>query len=339
MSRTKQERDLDKFLSSEGFKYEPTGVEALPVQDEPEGQAPTDVAPNQEESVVEAPVTDPVQPPQPEKPVQEDKHNWEKRKQDAQAAQRQLSEERNKLALEKRDLEAVRAKAQQDKEEIEALLRELREAKENVKPTKSQQQPSEPNDEEEDDEIKQFVDEYPDLAKVVERLSQRSARRVAKPILDKASIIDDLQRKLKEREAQTEQDQAKAAENSFFMEILNKHEDAFEIVQTPEFQNWIQRKPPVYRDIIDNTTRYSPQDAIMVLDEYRGQKPKPTRPDEGDMAVSVRRSQPPMAHGGDDEGDVFTEEEMANLGVIANSYRTPEQRRKFDEKLARTLTQ
>lgn len=333
MPKDKNERELDKFLTEQGFKVEGDGVSELPQEVPNEEAAPENSAPQPEgEQQVQEATPENAPPPKPDDP----KHNWEKREQDAKAAQRLLSEERSKLALEKRALEESREKAQKDREELEALLREIRAAREETPQPKPQSQVNEPEDED-DADIKQFVDEYPDLAKVVEKLSKRSAKRVAKPLLEKQAELDELRRQVRESQTKSEEDTLREKQERLFMTILEEHPDAFDLVNTPDFKQWISKQPPVFSDIIDNTTNYTADDAIGILNLYRSHKPLPARPSEGDMGVAVRKTTPPVNVGNDN--DIFTDLEMENLSLVANNYRTPEQRRKFDEKLARTLNQ
>lgn len=237
------------------------------------------------------------QPATPE-PVKspDEKHDWEKRKADAQAAQRALSKTQAELKERERAIES-RLNALDEKErkldELLVKLEQDRAPKQTVNQTGS-----------EDDEIMQtLAEEYPDLFKAVNAAINRSVAPLAKSMEEERADRIRRDKEAKERAAADEEQKSKDRAERVINKVIEKHKDAVDVVASEEFIEWMDTLSPgirkAYAHIIEYTYQYEPEDAISILDAFKKTlKPDPTNSRIPDSSPSKRPAGSPEAQPG-----------------------------------------
>lgn len=104
------------------------------------------------------------------------------------------------------------------------------------------------------DDLKAWMDKYPDVAKIVETIAIQKARETNKEIETKFESLTKEQQKVAEERAEAM--------------LLKAHPDFFEIADTDEFHEWLEKQVKPFQDAIyDNKTDY--QTAISVVDYFK----------------------------------------------------------------------
>lgn len=285
-----------------------------------------------------SPPDDSVPPPVPPVPAPkspEEKHDWEKRKADAQAEQRALSKLQSEIKERERALDS-RIKALDEKErKLDALVAKL----------EKQEPPPPPSMKEGESEILQALKaDYPDLYQAMSEMLERSITPVAKTVEEERA---ERKRKEEEREAKAKTEaERKATENAdkVISAVLEKHPDAFEVVEGPAFLEWLNKFPPAlrqtYAEIIEHTADYTPADAIEILDVFKKTitpAPEPPRRTPVDSGPSLRQSQPPPPAGVVLEP--FTLEELGSLDKMMRTAKNADERAMLKKRLEITYNQ
>lgn len=248
-----------------------------------------------------------------------DGHDWEKRKADAQAAQRALSAQARELDEKKRDVEALLA-------DLDLKTEELKRLQANTQPKIDDTPSDEPDP----------LEDYPELSQAVDAKTQA---------LIKKAIQAEKDREKAEREAaesQTKAEEAKA--KKILDEVFEAHPDAAEVVNSKEFQDWLNSLHPrlskEYRDYIQRTTLYSAKDAIDVLDEFKAFKPSKQTKVDSDLDIPIPPSGQVPNGGPSGKGlRVLTREEMASIHTLIRNAKTQEERKLWMDRLHYTFAQ
>lgn len=208
------------------------------------------------------------QPPAPD-PAPEDpnaRHDWKKRMEDAQAAQRELERTRQEIRHESENLARLKA-------ENEALLTQLRTAQ--APPTAPAQPaaPASPAGE----KIAALKAAYPELAEGLEELTRSLITNEVDPHL---KTIEELRTKQNEAVRLAEEQAATARVHAIGNAVLEVHKDAGQLYNAPEFRTYIEALPPAFRRvahdaIYENTAAYQPEDIIRILDGYKASRNTP----------------------------------------------------------------
>lgn len=154
-------------------------------------------------------------------------------------------------------------------------------------------------------EIAQWVKQYPDVAAIVKGLAGREAQ-------EQASVLDARLKQLEEMQSTIEEQKAEAA-------LLKYHPDYKEIVETDQFYNWVEEQPKGIQDsVFDNTDAKA---VARVLDLYKlDNNIKKASPDKNAaMAVTTRTRATPKE---DDKSNWFSESQISKMSdkdFIANA--------------------
>ncbi len=310
---------LRKLESELGLTDTPTPVPDPDPQQDPNSEDPVaDPVPDPgqeppaDDPQPEPPAGDPEPvvdtPPTPSKKPGE--HDWAKREADAKEAQRKLSVERNKLDQTIRDMEA-RAKAQEEQQKrINDMLAQIDAKLAAPTPTPAFEMPKfEP-----DEDIAALERDLPEVSK----LTDAKTKQLLTPLLQKLEAMEKKERDRDVLAAKAEEDR-KLAEGqrqaeALMGEIQKEHPDAFEVASSADFQEWLDKQPPSWKDIVVNTYKYTAKDASYVLGEYkRGTTPTPDPPPAAtpkgpDSRPRIRTAPSDVKHGGNAE--TYTMEQL-----------------------------
>tara|TARA_R110002051_G_scaffold222416_2_gene286000 strand:- start:687 stop:1553 length:867 start_codon:yes stop_codon:yes gene_type:complete len=165
----------------------------------------------------------------------------------------QASQDRSEVSTEKHD---YKKRYDDLKKHYDSRLHEWKEEKEQLL---SDYQPEAPMEQENNADIEDFKENYPDVYNVVEAMTVKNSAK------EMAELREEVGR-LSKRE---EQLKAKGA----YQELLALHSDFSEIKKSDDFKNWLQEQPPSISDGItknNNDVRW----ASRVLDLYKADNGK-----------------------------------------------------------------
>lgn len=150
-----------------------------------------------------------------------------------------------------------------------------------------------------EEELEQWANEYPDVAKIVKTIAMKEAREQAKELEDRFKVLD-------EREQQTARDKAEA-------ELYKMHPDFDSIRDSDAFHDWVDEQPKwVQNALYENDT--DAKAAARAIDLYKADKGIKTKKESSskDAAQSIgnRKSSPPADH---DNVGTFTESQVNKM--------------------------
>jgi len=306
-------KEAEEVLKNFFGEQEPSDEVSQPIQD---GNPTDDQSPEIDEEIVQdTPAVVQEQSP--------DGHNWEKRKTDAQEAQRRLAEERRMLEQERIEVNSNRALLEDQQREIARLLAEKVIAEQ-------------PRQEDVRDE---FAEEYPDLAAAVDS----RAKKATEPLRNE---LEQAKAELERMKNEQVEGANKRKGQFVIAQVVKQIPNAIQIAKSDEFDTWVKGLPRTlssqYRDVIARTSLYTPEDAVFVLKAFlatKNQSPDVIKPTSKvrDAAVVVRPDSPVRV--GDRVVRPLTPNELQNISSLVRSAKTNEERTLWSERLRLTYTQ
>jgi len=130
-----------------------------------------------------------------------------------------------------------------------------------------------------DEELEQWAEKYPDVAKIVETIATKKAIEARKDVEEKLAAVDKMQHEVKVKEAESE--------------LARFHPDYSELRADADFHAWVDVQPKWIQDALyENETDFLA--ASKAIDLYKLEtKPKPTTKDAAKSVGRPRRSQEP----------------------------------------------
>ena len=134
-----------------------------------------------------------------------------------------------------------------------------------------------------DEELEEWSEKYPDVAKIVETIATKKALEARKDVEEKLKYVDEMQTKV----------QVEKAEN----ELSKLHPDYIDLRMSEEFHQWVTEQPKwIQSALYENDTDHLA--AAKAIDLYKLETKKVTKKDTKDAAKSVsntKRSDEPTA--------------------------------------------
>lgn len=134
-----------------------------------------------------------------------------------------------------------------------------------------------------DEELEEWTEKYPDVAKIVETIATKKALEARKDVEEKLKYVDEMQTKV----------QVEKAEN----ELSKLHPDYIDLRMSEEFHQWVTEQPKwIQSALYENDTDHLA--AAKAIDLYKLETKKVTKKDTKEAAKSVsntKRSDEPTA--------------------------------------------
>ena len=134
-----------------------------------------------------------------------------------------------------------------------------------------------------DEELEEWSEKYPDVAKIVETIATKKALEARKDVEEKLKYVDEMQTKV----------QVEKAEN----ELSKLHPDYMDLRMSEEFHQWVTEQPKwIQSALYENDTDHLA--AAKAIDLYKLETKKVTKKDKKEAAKSVsntKRSDEPTA--------------------------------------------
>ena len=134
-----------------------------------------------------------------------------------------------------------------------------------------------------DEELEEWSEKYPDVAKIVETIATKKALEARKDVEEKLKYVDEMQTKV----------QVEKAEN----ELSKLHPDYIDLRMSEEFHQWVTEQPKwIQSALYENDTDHLA--AAKAIDLYKLETKKVTKKDTKEAAKSVsntKRSDEPTA--------------------------------------------
>lgn len=190
------------------------------------------------------------------------------------------------------DVRSYSTKLQEELEKVKSELEEVKNKKE-VKYPKTEE------------EIQEWVKEFPDVAAIIETIAGKQSDRVKEEYKKEFDEVQKLKQKLEFQRA--------------YMKLLELQPDFDELRETEDFKNWLDEQPPVLQDAIFKPSLDDSgiKSASRVIDLYRKEKNVEqtnvsNRDKEAARSVSRTRNDTPDA---DDKIKKFKESEIAKMST------------------------
>ena len=129
-----------------------------------------------------------------------------------------------------------------------------------------------------DEEIDDWANKYPDVAKVVETIATKKARENSKQIEEKLAYLSEKEQRVNRREAETE--------------LGKRHPDYDELRSDPNFHEWAERQPKMIQQALyDNEDDYEAASKAIDLFKLERERDSVNRssPKEAARSVNTRR--------------------------------------------------
>ena len=129
-----------------------------------------------------------------------------------------------------------------------------------------------------DEEIDDWANKYPDVAKVVETIATKKARENSKQIEEKLAYLSEKEQRVNRREAETE--------------LGKRHPDYDELRSDPNFHEWAERQPKMIQQALyDNEDDYEAASKAIDLFKLERERDSVDRssPKEAAKSVNTRR--------------------------------------------------
>ena len=154
-----------------------------------------------------------------------------------------------------------------------------------------------------EEELSEWVRQYPDVAKIVETIAIKKAK-------EQTEALDQRLKSLDEREALTAKEKAEE-------ELLRLHPDFDQIRDDDEFHNWVDEQPKwVQQALYENDT--DARAAARAIDLYKADKKIATnkRTSSRDAAQSINTKGGRSAPSGEDKDGVIYESQVAKMSTL-----------------------
>ena len=127
-----------------------------------------------------------------------------------------------------------------------------------------------------DEEIDDWANKYPDVAKVVETIATKKARENSKQIEEKLAYLSEKEQRVNRKEAETE--------------LGKRHPDYDDLRSDPSFHEWAEQQPKMIQQALyDNEDDY--EAASKAIDLFKLETSKPTTKSETkEAAKSIKKS-------------------------------------------------
>ena len=129
-----------------------------------------------------------------------------------------------------------------------------------------------------DEEIDDWANKYPDVAKVVETIATKKARENSKQIEEKLAYLSEKEQRVNRKEAETE--------------LGKRHPDYDELRSDPNFHEWAERQPKMIQQALyDNEDDYEAASKAIDLFKLERERDSVDRssPKEAAKSVNTRR--------------------------------------------------
>jgi len=151
-----------------------------------------------------------------------------------------------------------------------------------------------------EEELEQWANEYPDVAKIVKTIAMKEAREQAKELEDRFKALD-------EREQQTAREKAEA-------DLYKMHPDFDSIRDSDAFHDWVEEQPKwVQNALYENDT--DAKAAARAIDLYKADKgiktKKESSPKDAAQSIGNRKSSAPPSDS--DNVGTFTESQVNKM--------------------------
>lgn len=197
--------------------------------------------------------------------------------------------------------------------------------------------------------VKDFHDTYPEFGAVLEKYHAATV-----------SMVEGLRKEFLSLAGEMRTVVAEEAADRVLGKVFTKYPDAKEVVASEEFQSWLASLPPTiastYTNIIQETSKYTAEDAIAVLDTFAAwrasqgmipaSQPAPAKPNAprrpaapppapGDGMPAARRgAAPPM---GSDALRPLSQQELSEYSLLFSRATTLEQRALLRKRMELTM--
>jgi hypothetical protein len=154
-----------------------------------------------------------------------------------------------------------------------------------------------------EDELASWMEQYPDVAKIVETIAMKKAHEQASEFESKFKAIDDMK-----LEAQREKAEA---------ELMRLHPDFEDIRDTDEFHEWVEEQPKWVQDALydNDTDAVSASRAIDLYKADKGITGKKKSSADKDAAKSIGTRSERSAPEGDESKSYIKESEVARMSA------------------------
>jgi DNA repair exonuclease SbcCD ATPase subunit len=154
-----------------------------------------------------------------------------------------------------------------------------------------------------EEELESWMEQYPDVAKIVETIAMKKAHEQAAEFENKFKAIDEMK-----LEAQREKAEA---------ELMRLHPDFEQIRETDEFHNWVEEQPKWVQDALyDNDA--DAVSAARAIDLYKADmgigKKKSTKDKDAAKAIGTRSER--SAPEGDETKSYIKESDVAKMSAV-----------------------
>ena len=126
-----------------------------------------------------------------------------------------------------------------------------------------------------DDELEQWADKYPDVAKIVETIATKKAMEASSGVEEKLRRVEELELKIEREKAETE--------------LARLHPDYDDLRQDHDFHNWVAEQPKwIQSALYENDTDFL--GAAKAIDLYKAETGKKAKKEDKGAAKAVRSS-------------------------------------------------
>ena len=154
-----------------------------------------------------------------------------------------------------------------------------------------------------EEDLAQWVQAYPDVAKIVETIAMKKAKEQSQDIEQRLKRIDEL-----EKEALAEKAEA---------ELIRLHPDFAEIKQDDDFHDWVEQQPKWIRDSLyeNDNDAVSAARAIDLYKADKGIKTRSKKDETKDAARSINTRSERSAPTGNNTEGVFSESQVDKMTI------------------------
>jgi hypothetical protein len=152
-------------------------------------------------------------------------------------------------------------------------------------------------------DLAQWMQSYPDVAKIVETIAMKKAKEQSQGIEERLKRIDDLEKK--------------AAVDAAEIELNRLHSDFNKIKQDDEFHDWVEQQPKWIQQALyeNDTDAISAARAIDLYKADKGIKTRTSKDDSKDAARSVNTRSERNAPSATNTEGVFSESQVDKMTI------------------------
>jgi hypothetical protein len=154
-----------------------------------------------------------------------------------------------------------------------------------------------------EDDLAQWMQAYPDVAKIVETIAMKKAKEQSQGIEERLKRIDDL-------EKQTLIDKAEA-------DLMRLHPDFSQIKQDDEFHDWVEQQPKWLQQALyeNDTDAVAASRAIDLYKADKGIKTRTKKDDNKDAARNINTRSERSAPSANNTEGVFSESQVNKMTI------------------------